>query len=61
MVRAAAAAGARRRLPLVAIGGITLERARAVIDAGAAAVAVIGDLLVGDPERRVRDYIRTLA
>lgn len=32
-------------VPLVAIGGITLETAREVIDAGADSVAVIGDLL----------------
>ena len=54
---------AARRLscPLVAIGGITLERAPAVIDEGASAVAVISDLLVGnDPVRRVRDYVEAL-
>ncbi len=49
-------------LPLVAIGGITLERAASVIEAGAASVAVISDLLVtGDPERRVRQYIARLS
>jgi thiamine-phosphate pyrophosphorylase len=47
--------------PIVAIGGITLDRARTVIDAGATSVAVISDLLAtGDPESRVRDYLRTL-
>ena len=36
--------------PIVAIGGITLERAASVIDAGASSVAVISDLLsTGDP------------
>jgi len=61
MVRTAAATAARRGLPLVAIGGITLARARSVVDAGAASVAVIGDLLAGgDPERRVREYLETL-
>lgn len=60
-VRRAAAIAARRGLPLVAIGGITLENARSVIDAGATSVAVIGDLLTaGDPERRVREFIRAL-
>ena len=45
--------------PVVAIGGITLERAADVLDAGASAVAVISDLLIGDePERRVTDYVR---
>ena len=49
-------------LPLVAIGGITLQTAPAVIAAGASSVAVIGDLLAdGDPERRVRAYVQTLA
>ena len=31
--------------PLVAIGGITRQNARSVLDAGADSVAVIGDLL----------------
>jgi thiamine monophosphate synthase len=44
----------------VAIGGITLQNARSVVDAGAAAVAVISDLLLGDPEQRCRDFLRTL-
>lgn len=52
---------ARERLPVVAIGGITLDRAREVIEAGAASVAVITDLLVGgDPEARVREYLEQL-
>jgi len=47
--------------PLVAIGGITLDNAASVLAAGAASVAVIGDLLVtGDPERRVREYLKAL-
>jgi thiamine-phosphate pyrophosphorylase len=54
-------AAARSRLPVVAIGGITLERAAAVIEAGAAAVAVIGDLLAGNaPRERVAAYRRIL-
>jgi thiamine-phosphate pyrophosphorylase len=49
---------AGRGKPVVAIGGITLERAPFVIDAGAATVAVISDLLAtGDVEARVRDYL----
>jgi thiamine monophosphate synthase len=36
-------------LPIVAIGGITLETAPSVLDAGAASVAVISDLLVRRP------------
>jgi thiamine-phosphate pyrophosphorylase len=52
---------AGRGKPVVAIGGITLERAPGVIAAGASSVAVITDLLVGgDPEARVRDFIRVL-
>jgi thiamine-phosphate pyrophosphorylase len=51
-----------RSLPLVAIGGITLDTAASVLDAGAASVAVISDLLAtGDPETRVRDYVERLS
>lgn len=46
--------------PLVAIGGITLELAPAVIQAGASSVAVISDLLAPDWRTRVRDYLRVL-
>jgi thiamine-phosphate pyrophosphorylase len=47
--------------PIVAIGGITLDRAPEVIAAGAASVAVISDLLsTGEPESRVREYLRAL-
>jgi thiamine-phosphate pyrophosphorylase len=49
------------RLPVVAIGGITLDRASSVIAAGATSVAVISDLLVGsDPVARVRAYVDRL-
>jgi thiamine-phosphate pyrophosphorylase len=52
---------AGRGRPVVAIGGITLARAPEVIGAGAGSVAVITDLLSGgDPESRVREYIRAL-
>ena len=48
--------------PVVAIGGVTLENARSAIDAGAFAVAVISDLVAGgDPEARVKAYLRALA
>jgi thiamine-phosphate pyrophosphorylase len=62
-VRAAALAGtAAHGIPLVAIGGITLDQAKSVIDAGAASVAVISDLLAtGNPEQRAREYLRVLA
>ena len=46
---------------IVAIGGITLERAPDVIEAGATSVAVITDLLAtGDPEARARAYLDRL-
>jgi len=49
------------RRPLVAIGGITLESARAVIEAGADSVAVIRGL-VGAPDIRARaeDFLREI-
>jgi thiamine-phosphate pyrophosphorylase len=46
------------RKPLVAIGGITRETAAAVLDAGADAIAVIGDLY---PEPRTKASIRARA
>ena len=47
-----------RALPLVAIGGITLERAPAVYAAGADSVAVLGDLNAGeDFAARVRQWL----
>jgi thiamine-phosphate pyrophosphorylase len=56
-----AAARAVVRLPLVAIGGITLERAASVLAAGADSVAVVSDLRsVGSIESRVREYLAAL-
>ena len=46
--------------PLVAIGGITLEQAPAVIRAGASSVAVISDLLAPDWRTLAIDYLRVL-
>jgi thiamine-phosphate pyrophosphorylase len=47
--------------PIVAIGGITLERAPEVIQAGADSVAVISDVLrVPDPGERARQYLDLL-
>jgi thiamine-phosphate pyrophosphorylase len=47
--------------PIVAIGGITLERAAEVIEAGADSVAVISDILrAEDPAQRARQFIRRL-
>ena len=51
----------RRRigdLPLVAIGGLTPERADVVLAAGADSLAVVTDLLTSaDPEARVRQWL----
>jgi thiamine-phosphate pyrophosphorylase len=59
MVREAARRTSARGLPLIAIGGITLENAPSVLAAGAASVAVIGDLLsTGEPERRVQEFLK---
>ncbi len=61
-VRDAARRATARDLPLVAIGGITLDNAASVLEAGAASVAVISDLLAtGDPEGRVRAYLERLS
>jgi thiamine-phosphate pyrophosphorylase len=47
--------------PIVAIGGITLEHAAEVVEAGADCVAVIGDILrAPDPPRRARQYLELL-
>jgi thiamine-phosphate pyrophosphorylase len=47
--------------PIVAIGGITLERAKAVIEAGADSIAVISDvLLTRNPGERARQYLDVL-
>ncbi|HET7219221.1 MAG TPA: thiamine phosphate synthase [Vicinamibacterales bacterium] len=52
---------AGRGTPIVAIGGITLERAPDVIAAGASALAVITDIFAGgDVEARVRAYCARL-
>jgi thiamine-phosphate pyrophosphorylase len=45
--------------PLVAIGGITRMNCRSVIEAGADAVAVIGDL-VQDPGKSAEEFLRIL-
>ena len=54
LVRHAAATGK----PVIAIGGITLDNGRSVLDAGASSLAVISDLLAaGDPEARTRAFL----
>ena len=48
--------------PLVAIGGITLERAREVLDAGADSIAVASDIWrAPDPRKRVEQYLKLIA
>ena len=47
------------RKPLVAIGGVTRNCARSVIDAGADSVAVISDLL-RDPRKSAEEFFRIL-
>ena len=60
-VRQAHAAAQVARVPVVAIGGITLDTASDVIEAGASAVAVITDLLrEGTPGARVRAFVERL-
>jgi thiamine-phosphate pyrophosphorylase len=47
--------------PIVAIGGIRLEHAAEVIEAGADSVAVISDILVAsDPAQQARNYLQKL-
>jgi thiamine-phosphate pyrophosphorylase len=59
-VRMAVACATPHALPVVAIGGITLERAPAVIAAGASSVAVISDLLADDLSARARAFVDAL-
>jgi thiamine-phosphate pyrophosphorylase len=48
--------------PLVAIGGITLERAPSVLAAGASSAAVVTDIVTSDdPEQRTRDWLGATA
>jgi thiamine-phosphate pyrophosphorylase len=52
-------ARALTRKPLVAIGGITRENCRSVIEAGADSVAVISEL-IREPGKTVRDFLAIL-
>jgi thiamine-phosphate pyrophosphorylase len=47
------------RKPLVAIGGITRQNCRSVLDAGADSVAVISDLL-REPRKSAEEFLRAL-
>ncbi|ADH89895.1 thiamine-phosphate pyrophosphorylase [Ancylobacter novellus DSM 506] len=45
-------------LPLVGIGGLTIDRAQGVLEAGADSLAVVTDVLLNDnPERRAREWV----
>jgi thiamine-phosphate pyrophosphorylase len=56
-----AAAARAGQIPIVGIGGISLDNAKSVLDAGASAVAVISDLVsAGDPRGRVAAYLERL-
>ena len=49
-------------VPLCAIGGLTPERGRACLDAGADLVAAVTDITLNpDPEGRMRDWLRVTA
>ena len=61
LVTEVSALAQQRALPVVGIGGITLDRAPSVMRAGTQAVAVISDLFAGgDPETRVCEYRRVV-
>ncbi|HKG22863.1 MAG TPA: thiamine phosphate synthase [Blastocatellia bacterium] len=48
--------------PLVAIGGITLERSRSLVEAGADSLAIISDLFsTGNIAERARQFIQELS
>jgi thiamine-phosphate pyrophosphorylase len=58
IVRYAAGTG----VPVVAIGGITIDNARSVLEAGASAVSLISDLFAeGSPDVRVAAYLKRLS
>jgi thiamine-phosphate pyrophosphorylase len=47
------------KVPLVGIGGITLERVAGVLEAGADSAAVVTDISRNaDPEQRARDWVK---
>jgi thiamine-phosphate pyrophosphorylase len=49
------------KIPLVGIGGITLERAAGVLQAGADSAAVVTDISRNaNPEQRARDWVKVI-
>lgn len=60
-VEAIKAATAQIPLPLLALGGITPEKTKSCIAAGASGIAVMGDILRhAAPEKRVREYLAVI-
>lgn len=58
----ASARASAGQLPIVAIGGITVENAADVLAAGASSVSVISDVFSGgDPTQRTRAYLERLS
>lgn len=52
----------RIEIPLVAIGGLTVERAESAFDAGANSLAVVTDIVADkDPEARTREWLKTVS
>jgi thiamine-phosphate pyrophosphorylase len=52
---------AKMRIPVLALGGITADSARPCLDAGAAGVAVMGEIMRSDdPRRSVCGFIESL-
>ncbi len=48
-------------IPLVAIGGLTPDRAKLVLDAGADSACVVTDILLNvDPEARTREWVEAV-
>lgn len=60
LARVVEAARASRH-PVVAIGGITIDHLPSVFAAGAASVAMISALLVGDPGERARELMHAVS
>jgi len=61
-IKRAAVHTARLGVPLVAIGGITLERTGQIFEAGASSIAVISDLLAGgNVAARARAFVHAVA
>lgn len=49
-------------IPLIAIGGMSVERSQGAFDAGADVVAAVTDITLNDdPEGRVQDWIKALS